>query len=92
MSSRQGGTFRIEYDSRARRQLDRINPHDYEQIGAKIRDLASEPLPRRSLKLRDGSHRIRVGNWRVFYLTDNSERVVVITDVLRRNEATYRDL
>ena len=32
------------------------------------------------------------GNWRVFYLIDVSDRVVVtVTDVLRRNERTYRD-
>ena len=92
MSNGQLRAFRIEYDSRARRQLDRISPRDFDQIIAKIRDLAEEPRPRRSLQLRDGTHRIRWGNWRVFYLIDLSERVVVITDVLRRNEATYRDI
>ena len=92
MSNEQPGPYRIEYDTRARRQLDRINARDYELIVAKIRALASKPLPPRSLQLSDGSHRIRAGNWRVFYLINRSERVVAITDILRRNERTYRDL
>ena len=91
MSNGQPETYRIDYDTRARRQLDRINPRDYELIAAKIRSLARERHPPRSLKLRDGSHRVRQGNWRIFYLIKDSEQVVVITDVLRRNERTYRD-
>ena len=91
MSNGQRETYRVDYDARARRQLDRISPRDYQQLVTRIKALASEPRPRRSLRLRDGSHRIRWGNWRIFYLIDSTEQVVVITDVLRRNERTYRD-
>lgn len=53
--------------------------------------LPKQPLPRGVLKLRGNKHRVRQGNWRIFYLLDTAERVVTITDVLRRNERTYRD-
>ena len=84
--------YRLDYDPRATRQLDRINPRDYEQISSRIKALAIEPSPRRSLKLRDGSNRFRWRNWRVLYLIDRAQRVITITDVLRRNERTYRDV
>ena len=42
--------------------------------------------------LRRDLFRVPVGNWRIFYIVDHHQRVVTITDVLRRNEATYRDL
>ena len=91
MSNGEPRRYRLDYDTRARRQLDRINRRDYEQIRSKIKALATEPQPRRSLRLRDGSNRIRWGNWRIFYLIDEAAQVILITDVLRRNERTYRD-
>lgn len=91
MSAGQSGTFRIDYDTRARRQLDRINARDYGQILKRIKALATDPRPPRSLRLRDGAHRIRSGNWRIFYEVDVGAGVVIVTDVRRRNERTYRD-
>jgi len=42
--------------------------------------------------LRRGLFRVPVRNWRVFYTVNFQQRVITITDVLRRNERTYRDL
>ncbi len=42
--------------------------------------------------LRRDLYRVPVGNWRIFYIVDDQQKVVTITDVLRRNERTYRDL
>ena len=47
--------------------------------------------PDETIKLRGGGYRIRKGNWRIFYDIDDDARVVTVTDVLRRNEHTYRD-
>lgn len=85
-------SFRVETKSRVRRQLTRLNKRDYQAVRETIDDLAQQPLPRGVLKLRGNKHRVRQGNWRIFYLLDTAERVVTITDVLRRNERTYRDL
>ncbi len=92
MSNGERRRYRLDYDTRAKRQLDRINRRDYDQILDRINALTTNPRPPRSLQMRDGSLRIRWGNRRIFYLIDNVEEVIVITDVLRRNEATYRDL
>lgn len=91
MSNGQRRRYRLDYDTRAKRQLDRVNRGDLGQIRDRINALTANPRPARSLQMRDGSLRIRWGNWRTFYLVDNAERVIVITDVLRRNERTYRD-
>ncbi len=47
--------------------------------------------PDGTIKLRGGGYRIRKGNWRIFYEINDAERIVTITNVLRRNERTYRD-
>lgn len=41
-------------------------------------------------KLRDRVHRIRIGPWRVIYLIDDAQRVVVVNAVRRREKDTYR--
>ena len=92
MTTGPSSNFRIETNSRVDRQLARLSKKDYRAVRKTIDDLAQEPRPRGVLKLRGGKHRVRQGNWRVFYLIDLAERVITITDVLRRNEATYRDL
>ena len=85
-------SYRLVFRSRAKRQLDRVPRRDREPISEKIDDPLVNPLPRGCLKLRDDLFRIRVGNWRVFYLIDARRRTVTITAVQRRNERTYRDL
>ena len=77
---------------RVERQLACLGKRDAAAVRKKIRSLATEPRPRRVLKLRDNEHRVRQGNWRIFYLIDERQKTVTITDVRRRNEATYRDL
>ena len=41
--------------------------------------------------LRRGLFRVPVRGWRIFYTVDFQQRIITITDVLRRNERTYRD-
>ena len=84
--------YRLTTEPRVERQLARLGKRDLTAVRNKIRDLATEPRPRRVLKLRDNEHRVRQGNWRIFYQIDEAERVVTVTNVLRRNERTYRDL
>lgn len=42
------------------------------------------------LRGREGTYRIRVGNYRVIYLIEYANGVVLIDEILRRNERTYR--
>ena len=42
------------------------------------------------VKLRDNAHRIRVGSWRIIYIIDDAERIVLIDSLRRREKDTYR--
>ena len=70
----------------------RLNRKDYRAVRKRIDDLAAEPRPHGMLQLHNKEHRVRQGNWRILYDINDDARLVTVTDVLRRNEATYRDL
>ncbi len=88
--------FRLEISPAADRDLDRlkkrIQRHDFEQLRAAIRGLADEPRPQGVRKIRgtDRAFRIRVGSYRVVYEVYDNENLVLILQVVRRTEATYR--
>ncbi len=68
-----------------------VCPQDvFRRIDKHISALAADPRPAGSAKLRERGYRIRVGNRRVVYIVDDVHEAVVVTDVRRRNEATYR--
>ncbi|MDD5747642.1 MAG: type II toxin-antitoxin system RelE/ParE family toxin [Actinomycetota bacterium] len=70
----------------------RIQRHDFEHLRAAIRGLANEPRPSgvRKIKGAKRAYRIRAGNYRVVYEIYDKENLVVILQVARRTEATYR--
>jgi mRNA-degrading endonuclease RelE of RelBE toxin-antitoxin system len=57
-----------------------------------IGTLAENPRPHGTLKLDGDVHRIRVGQWRIIYTVSDVSRMVVINQILRRNERTYRNI
>jgi mRNA interferase RelE/StbE len=63
---------------------------DYERVIGVLRRLAEEPRPAGCEKLYDDVYRVRVGDWRVIYLVDESNRRVEVGGVRRRSERTYR--
>ncbi len=80
------------------RQLDRLRGPDVAAIRGVILGLADEPKPPGARKLAgsDDLWRIRVRvdqqPWRVVYQLLPNERLIIITQVVRRDEATYRGL
>ena len=88
--------YRLEVSPAADRDLDklkrRIQRHNFERLRVAIRDLADEPRPQGVRKIRgaERAYRIRVGSYRVVYEVYDSENLVVILQVVRRTEATYR--
>ena len=85
--------FQIEYRSRrVERDLDRFPTTDAQRILAAISALTVDPRPVGSIRLRgqDRAYRIRVGHYRIIYSIDYFNRVVVIDDIVPRNERTYR--
>jgi len=88
--------YRLEVSPSADRDLDRlkrrIQRHDFERLRTAIRGLADEPRPQGVRKIRgaEKAYRIRVGSYRVVYEVYDNENLVLILQVVRRTEATYR--
>lgn len=88
--------YRLEVSPAAGRDLDRlkqrIRRHEFERLRIAIRGLVDEPRPHgvRKIKGAERAYRIRVGNYRVVYEINDNESLVLILQVTRRTEITYR--
>jgi len=89
---------RVEISPAADRDLEklkgRIRIRDFERLRNAVRNLADEPRPRGVRKIRgtEKACRISVGNYRVVYDVYDSDDLVLILQVARRSETTYRRL
>ena len=88
--------YRVEISPAADRDLQklksRIRMQDFERLRNAVRSLAGEPRPQGVGKIRgaDKAYRIRVVNYRVVYDVYDSDNLVLILQVARRSETTYR--
>jgi mRNA interferase RelE/StbE len=88
--------YRIELAPAADRDIEklkgRIRRHDFERLRDAVNSLATEPRPQgvRKIKGTERVYRIRVGNYRVVYEVYDSDNLVLILQVVRRSETTYR--
>ena len=88
--------YRLEVSPAADRDLaklkGRIRRQDYERLRDAVRSLAEEPRPKgvRKIKGAERSYRIRVGSYRVVYKLNDNEKLVLILQIVRRSETTYR--
>ncbi len=88
--------YRVEISPAADRDLERlksrIRMQDFERLRNAVRGLAEEPRPQGVRKIRgaEKAYRIRVGNYRVVYDVYDSDNLVLILQVARRSETTYR--
>jgi mRNA interferase RelE/StbE len=88
--------YRVEISPAADRDLEklksRIRMQDFERLRNAVRALADEPRPRGVRKIRgaEKAYRIRVGNYHVVYDVYDSDNLVLILQVARRSETTYR--
>ena len=87
---------RLEVSPAADRDLEklkgRIRRQDFERLRDAVSGLADEPRPQgvRKIKGAERAYRIRVGNYRVVYEVYNDDNLVLILQVTRRSETTYR--
>lgn len=87
---------RLEVSPAADRDLDRlkqrIRRRDFESLRAAIGGLAEDPRPHgvRKIKGAERAYRIRAGDYRVVYEVHDNEKPVLILQVTRRTETTYR--
>ncbi|MEW6141630.1 MAG: type II toxin-antitoxin system RelE/ParE family toxin [Chloroflexota bacterium] len=90
--------YRIEVSVAADRELaklkDKILRQDFERLRTSIRSLAETPRPcgARKIKGAEHSYRIRAGSYRVVYDVYDRDRLVIILQVSRRTESTYRSV
>ena len=88
--------YRLEISPAADRDLEklkgRIRRQDFERLRVAVGGLAEEPRPKgvRKIKGAERAYRIRVGSYRVVYEVHDSENLVLILQVARRSETTYR--
>ncbi len=88
--------YRIEISPAADRDLDklksRIRRQDFERLRVAVSGLAEEPRPQgvRKIKGAERAYRIRMGNYRVVYEVYDNDNLVLILQVARRSETTYR--
>ena len=88
--------YSLEVSPAANRDLERlkqrIRRQYFERLRTAIRGLANEPRPHRVRKIKgaEKAYRIRAGNYRVVYEVYDNDRLVLILQVARRSETTYR--
>ena len=88
--------YRLEVSPAADRDLERlkrrIQRRNFERLRTAIRSLADEPRPHEVRKIEgaERAYRIRVGDYRVVYEIYDRESLVLILQVARRTETTYR--
>lgn len=90
--------YRVLLTPAAQRQLDRLRGVAAIALRGVILALANEPRPAGASKLAGKGNlwrlRLRVDGepWRVVYQLRESERLVIVTRIARRNEGTYRSI
>ena len=90
--------YRIEVSPAADRDIEklrgRIQRHSFERVRSAIRSLAENPRPYKVRRIEgaERAYRVRVGDYRVVYEIYDKERLVLIIQVARRMEATYRGI
>ena len=81
--------YQVEIENSAARAIQRLQRHDQVRIVAKINALATDPRPSTKLSGTESAYRIRIGDYRVVYIVEDSVRIVTVTRVAHRREV-YR--
>lgn len=85
--------YRVELKRSAVKDLKRLPKNVVIRISAKIDELAIEPYPSGSVKLKgvsDPLWRIRVGHYRIVYAVEDTVRIVEIRRIQHRKDV-YKD-
>ena len=82
--------YRLEVSHTAHRQIRKLPVRTQDRINKTISGLAENPRPSgvKKLTAREG-YRVRVGDYRILYRIDDTERVIVIYRVMGRGDV-YR--
>ncbi len=80
--------YSLEIKQSAQKELDALDDALFTRIDRKILALADHPRPAGCKKLKGfkDQWRVRVGDWRVLYIIDDAEKLVIITRIAHRRE------
>ena len=76
----------------AQKDLAKLPPRDRERVRAALRAMSEKPFSGDIVRLKgqnDTAWRRRVGDWRILYDLIISQRLIVVTAILRRTSTTY---
>jgi mRNA interferase RelE/StbE len=81
--------YSIEIKHTAQKELDAFDDALFARVDQKILALADNPRPSGCKKLigYKDQWRIRVGDWRVVYVIDDTAKLVTVTRIAHRREA-----
>lgn len=83
--------MKLRLTSKAQKELDRISEKIALKISQKIYQLENNPYALGSQKLGDGKgYRIRVGDYRVVYTVDKTEKTITILKIRHRRDVYRR--
>ncbi len=84
--------YSIYIKKSAEREMDRLSKVVFDRVAAAILALEASPRPRSSKKLRGSeSYRIRVGNYRILYIVEDSSGRIDVVAVGHRRDV-YRGI
>jgi mRNA interferase RelE/StbE len=85
--------YEIEFQPSVRKDFRKLSPDNASRILPKIEELATDPFPPQSIKLKGSEqlYRVRVGDYRIVYAVDAEASRILIYHVRHRREV-YRDL
>jgi mRNA interferase RelE/StbE len=80
--------YSLEIKQSAQKELDALDDALFNRIDRKILVLAENPRPAGCKKLKGYKYqwRVRVGDWRVVYIVDDTAKLVSVTRIAHRRE------
>jgi mRNA interferase RelE/StbE len=80
--------YKITFKKSAEKDLSKINPVYYDSVVYNIKELAENPRPFGSIKLKgyDNTYRIRVGVYRVVYTIEDNILMVEVIKIGHRRD------
>lgn len=79
-------SYAVELKPSARKELESLPDSALAPVIHKVESLANNPRPAGCKKLKGYKDRIRIGDWRVVYIIDDTAKLVSVTRVAHRGE------
>jgi len=83
--------YAIEWNKKAYKQLEKTDNKHQQKIVVEVRKLSGWPNCKnvKTLKNHHYDHRLRVGNYRIFFDVENKVKIIRIEEVKKRDERIY---